>query len=167
MFVIFHCHVWRPEGNWWFISPDSTRIFSQFEQHGEWIENQDLVLYDSVGRGGSIVMDLPPNHPSRPHVIRGFPQMAVPQNGWFIRENPIKMDDLGVPPFMETSIQYWNCIEPMVAWRSPILIQEIPICWEFLNQRVLGKSGLTCLPPTSESLKCWEKEHWDGNQQPV
>ena len=32
-----------------------------------------------------------------------FPKMAVPQNG-SLMENPIRMDDLGVPPFQEMPI---------------------------------------------------------------
>ena len=31
-----------------------------------------------------------------------FPKIRVPQNEWFIMENLIKMDDLGVPFFLET-----------------------------------------------------------------
>ena len=38
-----------------------------------------------------------------------FLKIVVPQNGWFIRETPVKMDDLGVPLFLETPIYCHSC----------------------------------------------------------
>ena len=42
-----------------------------------------------------------------------FPEIRVPQNGLFLMENPIKIDDLGVALFLETPLydrQYLLCI---------------------------------------------------------
>ena len=50
-----------------------------------------------------------------PENIWMFPKIGVPQNGWFIMKNPIKMDDLGVPLFLETPIWPFFFQGPMLV----------------------------------------------------
>ena len=39
-----------------------------------------------------------------------FPKIVVPQNGWFLMENPIEMDDLGYPYFWKHPCgKFQNC----------------------------------------------------------
>ena len=72
-----------------------------------------------------------------------FPKIGVPQNGWFILENPIKMDDLGENPlFSETPKWRFGLEEcPFVFWPpavcskhcvAPMLRQNFALCFGFV-----------------------------------
>ena len=108
---------------------------------------------------------------SRCHVIFSiwlFPTIGVLQNRWFIMENPIKMDDLRVPLFLETPISFHIFLGGLSFFPShiPIFFPRQRPPWRQWTNSQRSRRQVTCVPKRVIPVKWhqrWRRERATKN----
>ena len=92
-----------------------------------------------------------------------FPKIGVPQNGWFIMEKPIKMDDLGVAFWVD----FWGkivaiCSRETTFFKQPSIVQSP----HFHPKSLLEMKGCR-LDLTNDGVQpahmCWHVAYYGDN----
>ena len=128
--------------------------------------NRSVIPFPGIPKGGALIRSqTKPNQKEGQQKEKGsiwvLPKIVVPQNGWFMMETPIKMDDLGVPLFrkhpyaynihsIKSKAVFWA--EHVFPWRQKIQNRRHPGVLGLIERNVDLHFSISLLPCVGQPL---------------